>query len=108
MEDHQISAREFVDKYQNGELDRSQIIDVREPWEWELYHLDAASLIPMNSIPEQLQAIEKDKDAYIVCAHGIRSLHVTNYLLSQGLQHIINVEGGMAEIHYLLNHPDDF
>lgn len=102
MDKHNISANEFVELYEQGALDEAQIIDVREPYEWEMYHLDKAIHIPMNTIPEKQQEISKEKPVYLVCAHGVRSWHVTNYLLHQGLHNVINVEGGMAEISYLM------
>jgi len=98
MEDHYISAGEFAEKYKAGVLKPEQVIDVREPYEWEMYHLEDSTLIPMNTIPEQLERLPKDQPLYIVCGHGVRSLHVTNFLLQQGFDQVINVEGGMAEV----------
>lgn len=102
MEKHNITATEFVKLYEQGALDQSQIIDVREPHEWQMYHLDQAIHIPMNTIPEKQQDISQEKPVYILCAHGVRSWHVTSYLIQQGLTNVINVEGGMAEISYLM------
>lgn len=96
--EHSITAAEFARKYKAGDLSSAQIIDVREPYEWEMVHLEQAVLIPMNTIPERLQDIDMDQPAYILCAHGVRSWHVTHYLLRAGFQQIINVEGGMAEV----------
>ncbi len=102
MDKHFISAVEFVELYEKGALDQAQIIDVREFYEWQMYHLDEAVHIPMNIIPEKQQEISKEKPVYLVCAHGVRSGHVMNYLIQQGLSNVINVEGGMAEISYLI------
>ncbi|MBP1933501.1 rhodanese-like domain-containing protein [Ammoniphilus resinae] len=98
MEDHFISAGQFVEKYKARVLKPEQVIDVREPYEWEMFHLEESTLIPMNTIPEQLEQLPKDQPLYIVCGHGVRSWHVTNFLLQQGFDQVINVEGGMAEV----------
>jgi rhodanese-related sulfurtransferase len=97
-----ITAAEFAAKYKAGELDEAYIMDVREPYEWEAGHLDKANHVPMNTVPERLEELDKAKTMYIVCAHGVRSGHVTQYLLGNGFNNVVNVEGGMAEIiHYL-------
>jgi rhodanese-related sulfurtransferase len=102
MENHSITAVEFVEKFVNGDLDQTEIIDVREPYEWEMYHLEKAKLIPMNTIPEHTDQLRGDKTIFLVCAHGVRSWHVMNYLLQNGVNNVVNVEGGMAEVYSLL------
>lgn len=103
MFQHHISAKEFTQLYQGGKLYERKIIDVREPFEWEIYHLPKAIHIPMNSIPTELERFSPDEELYIVCAHGVRSLHVVQFLVQQGYSKAINVEGGMAEIQLLLD-----
>ncbi|RXT13862.1 rhodanese-like domain-containing protein [Ammoniphilus sp. CFH 90114] len=102
MQNQHISAYDFVERLTKGELDNSYIIDVREPYEWEQYHLDQAVLVPMNIVPSKWSEFPSDKDIYLVCAHGVRSWHVMNYLFENGLSRVINVEGGMAEIYPML------
>ncbi|WP_028548702.1 rhodanese-like domain-containing protein [Paenibacillus sp. UNC451MF] len=93
-----IDPRSFVDKLNRKDLGDSLIIDVREPMEWDYYHLDEASLIPMNTIPGRLAELPRDRTLYIVCAHGVRSANVCYYLREQGYEDVINVEGGMAAV----------
>jgi rhodanese-related sulfurtransferase len=93
----------FLQKMEQNELGDSIIIDVREPYEWDYYHLDEAKLLPMNSIPSRLHEIPQDQDIYMVCAHGVRSAVVCNFLIEQGYTRVINVEGGMAAIAELRN-----
>lgn len=97
---HAITADEFAAKYNAGELDDACIIDVREPYEWEAGHLDKAHHIPMNTVPSRMDELDKTKTMYIICAHGVRSWHVTQYLLGNGFDNVINVEGGMADIEH--------
>jgi rhodanese-related sulfurtransferase len=98
QEKYHISAEEFAKKYQNGELADAQVIDVREPEEWEIYHLKGSKLIPLGDLPSRLGEIDRNKKAYLLCAHGIRSIHAANYLLHQGIEDVVNVDGGLAEV----------
>ncbi|WP_368784326.1 rhodanese-like domain-containing protein [Acinetobacter baumannii] len=42
--------------------------------------------------------MDKEQTIYVMCAHGVRSWHVMQYLLGNGFSRVVNVEGGMAEI----------
>ncbi|MGG1635678.1 rhodanese-like domain-containing protein [Paenibacillus sp. MCAF9] len=82
----------------NGQVEASQIIDVREEFEWEFYHLETSKLIPMNTIPVRLNELDDTLPIYIICAHGVRSVAVCNYLEEKGYSSLHNVTGGMAAI----------
>ncbi len=72
------------------------LLDVREPWEFGICHIDGSHLIPMRSIPSSLDALEKQRETVVICHHGIRSRQVALYLEHQGFSNIINMEGGVA------------
>jgi rhodanese-related sulfurtransferase len=55
-------------------------------------------LMPMNKIPHKLHEIPEDRDIYVVCAHGVRSQMVCEFLRENGVERAINVNGGMAAI----------
>ncbi|MFE5317135.1 rhodanese-like domain-containing protein [Paenibacillus sp. NPDC056579] len=93
-----IDPRSFVEKLETKQLGDALIIDVRESWEWEYYHLDEAKLIPMNTIPARMGELPEEQTLYIVCAHGVRSANVCYYLRQQGYENVVNVEGGMAAV----------
>lgn len=93
-----VAPEQLLAIMESGEADASQIIDVRETYEWDYYHLEQTTLIPMNSIPGRLDELPSDKPLYIVCAHGVRSEAVCRYLEEQGYSSIHNVTGGMAAI----------
>ncbi|WCK55298.1 rhodanese-like domain-containing protein [Aneurinibacillus sp. Ricciae_BoGa-3] len=93
-----ITPDEFAEQYKNGKLDKECIIDVREPFEWEMVHLEGTKHIPMNEIPHYIDRLDKVSPLYIMCAHGVRSWHVQQYLLANGFEKIINVEGGISEV----------
>ena len=75
---------------------RTLLIDVREPYEWEICHLPNAEHIPMRQIPVQAGALPGDKHLLILCHTGVRSLRVTEFLREQGFIAVSNVAGGIA------------
>ncbi|MBB3109246.1 rhodanese-related sulfurtransferase [Paenibacillus phyllosphaerae] len=94
----EIAPGEFITLLSNDALETTQIIDVREKHEWDYYHLEESTLLPMNEIPSKLHLLRTDKPLYIVCAHGVRSAVVCNYLQEKGYDNLRNVSGGMAAI----------
>jgi rhodanese-related sulfurtransferase len=98
LSDAVIFPAEFVEKYKHGLTANEIVIDVRELWEWEYYHLENAIHIPMNQLPQVISEIPLDSDLYIICAHGVRSAYVTDYLLQQNYTKVWNVAGGMAAV----------
>jgi rhodanese-related sulfurtransferase len=72
------------------------LLDVREPWEFDICQLDNARLIPMRSIPDALADLDQERETIVICHHGIRSRQVAMFLEHQGFSNVINMEGGMA------------
>jgi len=72
-----------------------RVLDVREPWEHKVASLDAAELVPMNSIPARQSGLPRDATYVVLCHHGTRSAMVTEYLRSVGLTRVLNLEGGI-------------
>lgn len=77
--------------------DKLQLIDVRQPDEFvgELGHIEGATLIVMDTIPDHLNKIAKDKTVVIVCRSGQRSARVSAFLAANGFDKIYNMAGGM-------------
>ncbi len=55
-------------------------IDVREPGEYAVARIEGARLIPMGQIPAHLSELDDDREVIVMCHHGVRSLHVANWL----------------------------
>ena len=74
------------------------LVDVREPAEHQQAYIAGAELIPMRSVPAQLQHIEgitDDATLVVFCHHGVRSLQVVNWLREQGLDACQSMAGGI-------------
>jgi rhodanese-related sulfurtransferase len=93
-----IDPKLFYDLLNQDAENKPIIIDVREPHEWDYYHLEDSVLIPMNSIPSRIHEMQEEQDIYIICAHGVRSQMVCEYLRKNGYDRVINVDGGMAAV----------
>lgn len=76
-----------------------QIIDVRESYEYEMGHVEGAQLIPLNTIPNNMEKIDKDKKIVLICASGGRSTSASSYLSQFGYD-TYNVVGGMFGWNY--------
>jgi rhodanese-related sulfurtransferase len=98
MEPMGIEPEKFNQMLQAGEITANQVIDVREPGEWDYYHLEQTSHIPMNTIPQKMGNLDHEETLYVICAHGMRSAAVCNYLVQNNFTSVINVEGGMAAV----------
>jgi rhodanese-related sulfurtransferase len=71
------------------------LLDVREPWEFEICHIDGSLNIPMGNIPQQLVQLQAADDIIVICHHGIRSRHVISYLQQQSIDGLVNLDGGV-------------
>jgi len=77
---------------------RDILIDVREPDEFALSRIEGAQLIPMQSVPAELQRLEglaDERDLLVLCHHGVRSLQVVSWLRAHGLENCFSVAGGI-------------
>jgi len=69
------------------------VLDVREPFEWELASLEGTINMPMNQL--QVDLIPKDLPGLVMCHHGMRSMYVIRHLQAQGYDKLINLSGGI-------------
>ncbi|MBD2869620.1 rhodanese-like domain-containing protein [Paenibacillus arenilitoris] len=93
-----VTPEALLEGLGNGRIEPIQIIDVREPFEWDYYHLEGSIPIPMNTIPSRLGELDDSKTIYVICAHGVRSVAVCDFLDERGYGGIRNVEGGIAAV----------
>lgn len=71
-----------------------QLVDVREVSEYEQANIDGL-LIPLQTIPNNLDQIAKDKQVIVHCRSGKRSANAIQFLESQGYDNLYNLEGGI-------------
>jgi adenylyltransferase/sulfurtransferase len=90
------SPAEIESQIKRGE--KLILVDVREPQEYAITRIDGSVLIPMQTVPAELQRIEAMTDEgklVIICHHGVRSLQVTHWLRQQGVENCVSLTGGI-------------
>lgn len=75
--------------------DKPLLLDVREPWEYRITHLEDSRLIPMRDIPARAEDLDPARETIVICHHGIRSRRVAMYLESRGFTDVVNLRGGL-------------
>ena len=71
------------------------LLDVREPHEYDIVHLEGARLIPLNELPHNVDSLDATQETVVYCHHGTRSLYATAFLLQNGFDNVKNLEGGI-------------
>jgi rhodanese-related sulfurtransferase len=72
------------------------LLDVREPWEFNIASLPNSILMPMGEVPSRAhQELDPDQPIVVLCHHGARSLSVTMWLRDQGFEHVQSLSGGI-------------
>ncbi|MDQ0258001.1 rhodanese-related sulfurtransferase [Evansella vedderi] len=90
----QIEVEELKELLKSNGEDKV-FIDVREPEEYEAAHIPGVPLLPMNNIPFFLEGFKKDKEYVFICRSGNRSQNVSRYLKENGIEKVVNFDGGM-------------
>jgi glyoxylase-like metal-dependent hydrolase (beta-lactamase superfamily II)/rhodanese-related sulfurtransferase len=74
-----------------------QVLDVREPDEFNgpLGHVEGAQLVPLGSLSDRLNSLQKDKPIVAICRSGARSAQATLLLGKAGFDQVANLAGGM-------------
>jgi rhodanese-related sulfurtransferase len=91
-----ISADEFA--RMKTEHPDYEILDVRKPGEYESEHLADAHLLPLDTLNNNLHRVNPNRDYFVHCAGGYRSMIFASIMAARGYHRIINIEGGMAAI----------
>lgn len=70
-----------------------QLIDVREADEYEGARVPGAALVPLGTVPDALESLERDRTVYVICASGGRSMRAAEFLADAGFD-AVNIAGG--------------
>lgn len=72
------------------------LLDVREPWEFELCRIEGSINIPMMDLQGKLDEVQPNGNIVVICHHGARSWHAARFLESAGFAgKIMNLDGGV-------------
>ena len=93
MEYEVIRPKELKERLEAG--DRPEMLDVREPWEFDLARIEGSRLIPMAELAERVSELDPEVETVVICHHGSRSSYVTQALQRSGFARVLNLEGGL-------------
>jgi rhodanese-related sulfurtransferase len=89
----QISTEELK-SYLNNK--NAQFIDVRTPGEYKANHIRQFKNIPLHQLPQKLNDLSKEKETFVICQSGMRSIQACRLLKKAGFTNVVNVRGGMS------------
>ncbi len=87
----EISVEQAYEKYQNGVF----LLDVREPEEWNEYHVPDTTLIPLGELASRVNELPKDREIVVICRSGNRSQEGRDILLQAGFTQVSSMAGGL-------------
>ena len=71
------------------------LLDVREPDEFALCHIEGSTWIPLLEVPARIGDLNPAEEIVVCCHTGNKSLEVVKFLHRRGFQHASNLEGGI-------------
>ncbi|MCW5852920.1 MAG: molybdopterin-synthase adenylyltransferase MoeB [Anaerolineae bacterium] len=90
----QISAHELQTRL--GQHDPNLVlIDVRDPHEWDIAHIEGARLIPLSDLPARMNELDSRNEIVLQCRTGVRSMKALNLLRDAGFSRLKNLTGGI-------------
>jgi adenylyltransferase/sulfurtransferase len=73
-----------------------KVIDVREPNEYEIAHVEGVTLMPLSTLPQRYDELSPTGQYYIHCKIGARSLQAVRFMRERGFAQVKSVRGGIA------------
>lgn len=72
-----------------------QVIDVREALEHAVARIEGARLIPLATLPDALDSLDRRRPTLVFCKGGTRSAHAVRQLQQEGFVDVWNIAGGI-------------
>ena len=91
-----ISAEKFASIYKQDNA--IHIVDVRKASEYSGQHISGAQLAPLGNLYKHHDKFTTSNENFVHCAAGYRSVIACSLLKKQGINNVINVEGGFGAI----------
>jgi adenylyltransferase/sulfurtransferase len=91
----EVTVQEMKEALENPKLG-IQVIDIREPDEYEIAHVEGVPLLPLSVLPEKFTELDPNQQYYLHCKSGVRSLKALKFLREQGFKYVKSVRGGIT------------
>ena len=89
----EITPKEVKEKIDRG--DNFLLLDVREPHEYQICNIPAATLIPLGDLPKRLSELDPASEIIAHCKSGMRSAKAVDLLKQSGFKKVRNMKGGI-------------
>lgn len=89
----EIQPVHLAERIARGE--QLEIIDVREPYEWQIAHIPGARLVPLERIAAEIPRLDKSRETILYCKVGARSMYAAQQLADAGVSDVRNLAGGI-------------
>jgi sulfur-carrier protein adenylyltransferase/sulfurtransferase len=90
----EITPAELAAKLRRG--DDFDLLDVREPHEWDIARIPGARLVPLGTLAEALRTLDSARDIVVHCRTGGRSAKAARQLRAAGFRRVWNLAGGIT------------
>ena len=71
------------------------LVDVREPWEFDLCRIEGSILVPLGELPRRVEELPRGRALVMVCHTGRRSQNAAMFLAQSGFDDVQNLRGGV-------------
>lgn len=92
----QLTASQLKAWLDDPARDKPVLLDVREPWEFDVCRIAGSKPMPMRAVPARCNELKPEAETVVVCHHGARSYQVAMFLEQQGFTNVFNLYGGVA------------
>jgi sulfur-carrier protein adenylyltransferase/sulfurtransferase len=90
----EVSVQEMKKAYDDPKLG-IKLLDIREPFEYEIAHIKGVPLMPMNELPSRFTELDPNSPLYLICKTGSRTLKAVEFLKEHGYKYARSVKGGI-------------
>jgi rhodanese-related sulfurtransferase len=91
----QLAAIDLARWRDDASREAPVLVDVREPWEFDLCRIDGSLLIPLGELPRRVTELPSGRTLVMVCHTGRRSQHAAMLLAEAGFADVHNLQGGV-------------
>lgn len=88
----EVTAMELAQMLEQNSV---HLLDVREPYEWQIGAISGATLIPLGDLPDRAAEIDSSKAIVAYCRTGVRSLTAIDILKAAGFENVRHLKGGI-------------
>lgn len=89
----EISVAQLHTRLQRTE--KIALLDVREPYEFQIARLPGATLIPLGELPTRFGELSAEREVVVFCKSGVRSARAVEFLRENGFRDALNLAGGI-------------